>query len=329
MIIESLAVRSDDGRSIFIAPVDDNNQLGSLTESSHELIAYLYQQYRSVMIFELDKSLLNPSLFKYPVRIYIIGSKTEFAQDYEYQEFINNGDIPVIIKPIEVYLVCTDYLSEIENEAASSIDLMSIFDIDEAIEDAEKEHGADGAINLSKDDVSDDTQNKEAETVDGKSSDSETTSADDAESDSSTKETDGEPVRSDISTSDSADAVRDTERSSSDGAGRTDDDSEVAVDTNSQESEENTDTDTNTDADTNTEKVVDADVEGISSEDAGETTNDSNSTDYDDEDEDENEIPDLDDIYGSSSDFAGGILDDSEFNGKEPANFDQLSDTKN
>lgn len=321
MIIESLAVRSDDGRSIFIAPVDDNNQLGSLTESSYELIAYLYQQYQSVMIFELDKSLLNPSLFKYPVRIYIIGGKTELAQDYEYQRFINDGDIPVITKPSDVYLVCSDYLNEIENEAASSVDLMSIFDIDEAIEDAEQKNGTQSTSTLSKDDVSDDAQNKETETVNDSPTDSEpsdkTTSVDDIQSDNSAKETDGEPVRPDTSTTDSTDTVRDTERSSGDSAGRTDDDSEVEPASNASSTEEGAEKSENGD------DIAD----DTSSESAGETADVSSSNEYEDEDEHEDdELPDFDDIFGSSTN-GGGILDeDSMFDGKEPVNFDQLSD---
>lgn len=137
IILDSLAVRADDGRSIFIMPVDDNNKLGELSKDSFELIGYLYQQYKNVLVFDLTKSLLNPSLFNYPVRICIIGGKMEFDQGYEYEQFVRDADIPILSNPTDLFNACHAYLSEVENEAASSLDLMTAFAIDDAIAEAE------------------------------------------------------------------------------------------------------------------------------------------------------------------------------------------------
>ena len=312
MIIESLAVRSDDGRSIFIAPVDDNNKLGTLNESSYELIAYLYQQYRSVMIFELDKSLLNPSLFKYPVRIYVIGSKTEFAQDYEYQKFINDADVAVITKPIDVFLICNNYLTEIENEAASSVDLMSVFDIDEAIEDVEKQQGA-----SSEEKTSEDIKNKDTETEDGHSADSNSSESGDTENTSTSESGDGEDssasvddsqgdsnaqeavdnaVRSDTSTTDSTDDLRDTERSDNNDTGVSDDADKLGI----EDGDESTD-------------PSDGDGEGDNSE-------------IEDEDEEVGgEELDFDSIMADLYPNGAGVIEDDGKAFSEPPNFDKLS----
>lgn len=316
MIIESLGVRSDDGRSIFIAPVDDNNQLGFLNESSYELIAYLYQQYQSVMIFELDKSLLNPSLFKYPVRIYIIGGKTELAQDYEYQQFVNNGDIPVITKPLDLYLVCNDYLNEIENEAASSIDLMSIFDIDEAIDDVEKKSVADNT-NLTKNTASEDEQNNEKEkesgdstNADSSSESSSTASNDDSQNNDSNEELGDKPADSDTSATNSSDSVRSPERSVDDGGSSSNDDNKVGSETNDKDESK-----TPTESTDVTEKAVSDAAQDDNNENTDSDTEDTSNEDYEDEEENYTEDINYDEIVGAELGFTG----------EEPINFEQLS----
>lgn len=139
VILQSLAARHDNGRSIFITAVDDNNKLGTLHESSQELIGYLYRQYTNVMIFDLHKSLLNPSLFSHPVRIFVIGSKGEYSDNFEYQNFVADGEIAILTKPKEFFAVCESYIQEVEDEVISTLSLMDVFEIDSAIADAEAE----------------------------------------------------------------------------------------------------------------------------------------------------------------------------------------------
>lgn len=139
VILQSLAARRDNGRSIFITAVDDNNKLGTLRESSTELISYLYRQYTNVMIFDVHKSLLNPSLFSHAVRIFVIGSKGEYSDNFEYQNFITDGEIAILSKPKEFFAVCERYIQEVEDEAISTLSLMDVFEIDCAIEDADAE----------------------------------------------------------------------------------------------------------------------------------------------------------------------------------------------
>lgn len=126
-ILDLLSRRKNNGRSIFIAPIDSEGSLGRLDHESSLLIKHLYQNYQNVLIFDCNQHLSLPSRNTCEYRVYIIG---ELIEDYsllntdDLAELALNPQIRTVDSPTDFYVICAEYAAEIAAVEISSIDLM-------------------------------------------------------------------------------------------------------------------------------------------------------------------------------------------------------------
>ena len=240
-MLDLLARRKEDGRSIFIAPVDSEGSLGRLNQDSTMFIRHLYKNYQNVLIFDCNQVLSAPTRNTCEYRIYVIGERIEdysLLNTEDLAELILNPRIQTVDDPESFYVICAQYASEIAAVEISSVDLMDnlmdIMEDDDESTTSDTNHAQDDsnetkpqadAISKDKPEIKTDDQDIAASpaitTDDSTDSSSETAS----DSDSSDSDTSSDVSTTEESADDTADAGADVSASESDstsGGGRSD-----------------------------------------------------------------------------------------------------------
>lgn len=129
VIIDTLEKRADEGRSIFISPVDEPNNLGKISSSSESLIKYLLKTYDNTYVLDASAELLAPNIIKHPVRLYFIGNKSVITDSYAYDKFIEEKQLNVIDGINSLSVFCSEYINLLQSEQISNAEIMSVFDV--------------------------------------------------------------------------------------------------------------------------------------------------------------------------------------------------------
>lgn len=170
LILDVLSKRKHEGRSIFITHVDNPNNIGLVDNSSFHLISYLLQQYENVYVLDASSELLAPSIYKYPVRIYFIGNKSDIHQNYEYNRFQGEKKLNTIANIEGLFNFCADYIDLLKSEQVSNTEIMDMFEIgiqnliqqEALLDDLPEDSSSANAINLTKSNSNDDAQQPDA-----------------------------------------------------------------------------------------------------------------------------------------------------------------------
>lgn len=77
LMIETLNARNPDGRSVFLGPIEDKNQLGKIGGQYVHLLQWLQAYFHDVSVIDLSDSLFNQTALPTPSRLYVVGAAKE------------------------------------------------------------------------------------------------------------------------------------------------------------------------------------------------------------------------------------------------------------